>query len=156
GTPKITDFGLAKKLEGTPGTALSANASPSDEAIGTPGYSAPEQVAKRLQEIGPCSDVFALGTILYELLTGRPAFKGATTPETLGRVREQEPTPPQKLYRGVDPELEAVCLKCLEKKPGNRYVSAAALADDLGRWLRGKPTLARPRRWPARLWRRVR
>jgi serine/threonine-protein kinase len=152
GTPKISDFGLAKNLEAELGTSRSSSSGPADVPIGTPGYSAPEQVARSLQEIGPRSDVFSLGAIMYELLTGRPAFQAVTPPEALRRVLEQEPTPPRQLHRGVDPELEAVCLKCLEKKPADRYPSAAALADDLGRWLRGKPTLARPRRWLTRAW----
>src|SRR4029077_6304495 len=118
--------------------------------MGTPAYMAPEQAAGRSREIGPASDTYALGVILYELLTGRPPFQG-TTMEILDQGRHVSPLPP----RGSEPEipanLETICLKCLEKEPGKRYSSASALAADLRRFLEKKPILARPISAPARL-----
>jgi serine/threonine-protein kinase len=144
GTPKITDFGLARRLEGD------ATLTHDGKVRGTVYYMSPEQARGDNTEIGPLSDVYALGVVLYELLAGRPPFKGATNYDTLVLVRAQDPPPPRTFNPRVDPELEAVCLKCLEKKRTARYASAAQLADDLGRWLRGERTKARPRRWPAR------
>jgi serine/threonine-protein kinase len=145
GTPKITDFGLARRLESD------ATHTHDGKIRGTVYYMSPEQARGDDTEIGPLSDVYALGVVLYELLAGRPPFKGATNYDTMVLVRTQDPPPPRSFNPRVDPELEAVCLKCLEKKPTARYASAAELADDLGRWLRGERTKARPRRWPARL-----
>lgn len=139
GTPKIADFGLAKHLQeekdGRSETETGA-------ILGTPGYMAPEQSAGG--DIGPSVDVYALGAILYEALTGRPPFKGATPLDTLQQARNDDPVPPAQLQRGVPRDLQAVCLKCLEKSPKNRYAAARELADDLGRFLRGEPTRARP------------
>jgi WD40 repeat protein len=137
GTPKVTDFGLAKFLDGAASGLTQAG-----EVLGTPSYMAPEQAAGG-REVGPAADVYALGAILYEALTGRPPFREPTVAETLARVRDQDPVPPARLRPGCPRDLETVCLKCLEKEPARRYRSAAALADDLRRFREGRPVLAR-------------
>jgi serine/threonine-protein kinase len=149
GTPKIGDFGLAKLLDAEGGETAP------DAVLGTPSYMAPEQAEGRAKEVGTAADVYALGAILYETLTGRPPFKAATRVQTLNQVRAAEPVPPRHLRREVPPDLEAVCLRCLAKRPEQRYASAEALGRDLGRWLRGEPTAARPLPWYARAWRRA-
>jgi tRNA A-37 threonylcarbamoyl transferase component Bud32 len=136
-TPKVTDFGLAKKLDEAGQTATGV-------VMGTPSYMAPEQADGKTEEIGPLADVYALGAILYECLTGRPPFRAATVAQTLQQVIEVDPVPPRQLNPESPRDLETVCLKCLRKDPQRRYHSAAALADDLRRWLDGKPILARP------------
>jgi WD40 repeat protein/serine/threonine protein kinase len=136
--PKISDFGLAKRLE------EESVHTQTGSIFGTPPYMAPEQAEGRRREFGPATDVYALGAILYECLTGRPPFKGATLLDTLEQVRTQEPVPPRRLRHGLPRDLESVCLKCLEKKPERRYASAAGLADDLRRFLNGQSTRARP------------
>jgi serine/threonine protein kinase len=146
-TPKITDFGLVKCLEGEAGPTQSG------VIIGTPSYMAPEQAAGGSREIGPATDVYALGAILYELLTGRPPFLGATPLDTVHQVRYQEPVPLRRLQPRAPRDLETVCLKCLAKEPLRRYAGAAALADDLERFLAGKPIQARPVGQAARWWR---
>jgi tetratricopeptide (TPR) repeat protein len=143
GTPKITDFGLAKQLEGEAEVCPGAPRTESGVILGTPGYMAPEQAADG-REVGPAADVYALGAILYECLTGRPPFKAATVLETLEQVRSQEPVPIVRLQPRTPRDLQTICLKCLEKGPARRYASAAELADDLGRFLDGKPIEARP------------
>jgi eukaryotic-like serine/threonine-protein kinase len=150
GTPKISDFGLAKLLDAEGGQTAP------DAVLGTPSYMAPEQAEGKAKEVGPQVDVYALGAILYQALTGRPPFKGATKMETLDQVRTLEPVPPTRLRREVPRDLEAICLKCLEKAPGDRYGSGGALAEDLERWLGALPTLARPLGRLGRGWRLVR
>src|SRR4051812_2501035 len=145
GVPKNTDFGLAKLVDGDSGQT------PSEAFLGTPSYMAPEQAAGRTRSIGPLSDVYALGAILYELLTGRPAFRADTPLDTVLQVINQEPVPPSRLQPKVPRDLETICLKCLEKMPGSRYADAGELADDLGRFLAGEAIRGRPT--PA--WRRA-
>jgi WD40 repeat protein len=135
--PKITDFGLAKKLDEEGQTQTG-------EIVGTPSYMAPEQASGDKRQIGPASDVYALGAILYELLTGRPPFKGPTPLETILQVAADEPVPPRRLQPKLPRDLETVCLKCLQKQPAKRYASARALAEDLRRFLAGEPVAARP------------
>lgn len=130
--PKIADFGLAKfQSEGFSGTI-------SGTILGTPSYMAPEQAAGRSKEIGPAADVYSLGAILYELITGRPPFRGSTWMETVRMVVEQPPDPPHLLNPRVDRALEAICLKCLQKGAADRYATAEALAEDLAALLRGE------------------
>jgi serine/threonine-protein kinase len=150
GTPKISDFGLAKKLDDVAGPTRSG------AIMGTASYMAPEQAAGWLGKVGPPTDVYALGAILYELLTGRPPFKGAAPLDTVLRLLQAEPAPPRTINPRVDRGLEAICLKCLEKEPQRRYDSALALADDLANWRAGEPIRARPRPWGWRVWRVVR
>jgi serine/threonine-protein kinase len=136
GTPKVTDFGLAKKLD-------EAGQTVPGMVMGTPSYMAPEQ-AEGQEDVGPLADVYALGAILYECLTGRPPFKAATSGDTILQVISADPVPPRQLNAGVPRDLETICLKCLQKDPARRYASAAALADDLHRFLANVPILARP------------
>jgi serine/threonine protein kinase len=138
GTPKISDFGLAKQVEEDSGQTRSGT------ILGTPNYMAPEQAEGRNKDVGPLSDVYGLGAILYELLTGRAPFRAATVLETLDQVRNQEPVAPHLLRPGVARDLETICLRCLQKEPARRYASAAELADDLARFVNGEPIRARP------------
>jgi len=138
GEPFVTDFGLAKRVDSP------AEMSRSDTVVGTPNYMSPEQARGRHKDLTTATDIFSLGAVLYHLLTGRPPFQGPTPWETLRQVVEQEPPRPSAVNRQVDPDLETICLKCLEKTPALRYASAEALADDLGRWLRHEPIQARP------------
>ena len=143
-TPKITDFGLAKQLEDSQGqTATGA-------VIGTPSYMAPEQASGDSQEIGPAADIYALGAILYTLITGRPPFQGETAFDTIMQVIEQEALPPTRLQSKIPRDLETICLKCLLKDPERRYETAQALADDLRRFLEHRPIVARPIGWVER------
>lgn len=148
--PKITDFGLAKQVP-TPGSAEASAMTQSGAILGSPSYMAPEQASGQGQTAGPTADIYSLGAILYELLTGRPPFKGVTPLATLMQVTHDEPVPPRRLVPGVPRDLETICLKCLEKTPARRYPRAAALADDLGRFLAGESIQARP----AAVWERA-
>ncbi len=138
GTPKITDFGLVKKLDET------AVLTQSGAVMGTPSYMAPEQALGNIREQGPASDIYALGAILYELLAGRPPFKAASPMETLLQVAADEPVPPSRLQPKVPADLETICLKCLEKAQARRYATALALAEDLRRFQAGEAIQARP------------
>jgi serine/threonine protein kinase/WD40 repeat protein len=145
GTPKITDFGLARKLD-------EAGQTQTGSIMGTPSYMAPEQAGGH-KDVGPSCDVYSLGAILYELLTGRPPFKAATPLDTVLQVLSDEPAPPRQLNGRVPRDLETICLKCLEKAPQRRYPTARALAEDVGRYLAGEPIQARPAGRAERLWR---
>jgi tetratricopeptide (TPR) repeat protein len=138
GQPKITDFGLAKRLE------MSSGRTATDAFLGTPSYAAPEQARGDNKRVGPPADIYALGAILYECLTGRPPFKAPTPLETLAQVCLQEPVPPRKLQPKVPRDLETICLKCLHKESSRRYASGQALAADLRRFLNGEPIWGRP------------
>jgi WD40 repeat protein len=138
GVPKLTDFGLAKQLEGAGGLTETG------VVIGTPSYMSPEQAAGHNSSLGPPADVYALGAILYEMLTGRPPLVGPTPLETLTQVLERDPVPPRQLQPRVPRDLETICLKCLQKDPARRFGSARELADDLRRFLRGEAIHARP------------
>lgn len=150
GVLKIADFGLAKRMDGV------ADHTQTGEVLGTPSYMAPEQAEGRRKEIGPATDVYALGAVLYEMLTGRPPFKGGTPLESLRQVTTHEPTPPSALSPAVPRDLEAICLKCLEKAPARRYASARELAKDLRRFLDGLPVLASPGGVVRRTWKWLR
>jgi serine/threonine protein kinase len=143
GDPKIVDFGLAKPLDGFASTVSDGPQTRTGSVLGTPGYMAPEQAASK-KTIGPPADVYALGAILYELLTGRPPFEGESTLETLLRVTSEEPVQPRSLRPKIPRDLETVCLTCLAKEPERRYPSAQELAKDLGRFLADRPVKVRP------------
>jgi WD40 repeat protein len=138
--PRVTDFGLAKLLA----EREEAVRTQTGAIVGTPAYMAPEQAGGHSREVGPAADVYALGALLYEVLTGRPPFLGETVLEVLQQVRGREPVPPGQLRPGLPRDLETICLKCLQKEPPKRYTSAQALADDLGCFLDGRPIQARP------------
>jgi WD40 repeat protein len=137
GAPKVTDFGLAKRVDVAGPTASNA-------VMGTPSYMAPEQAAGKSKELGPAVDIYALGAILYECLTGRPPFRGTTPVDTILQVISDDPVPPSQLQRRLPHDLETICLKCLRKVPLQRYVTAGVLADELMRFLNGEPIQARP------------
>jgi serine/threonine protein kinase len=143
GEPVISDFGLAKLLDANANADLLTL---TGQVLGTPAYMAPEQALAGSGKVGPLSDVWALGVILYELVLGRRPFTGKG-PELTEQILSSDPPRPRKLARKLDPGLETVVLKCLQKEPARRYASAAALADDLGRWQRGEAILARPDGW---------
>jgi tetratricopeptide (TPR) repeat protein/tRNA A-37 threonylcarbamoyl transferase component Bud32 len=147
GTPKVADFGLAKWLD------VESGLTRTDHVLGTPSYMAPEQTGGGSASIGPTADVYALGAILYELLTGRPPFRAATALETLEQVKSVEPVAPARLRPDLSRDLETVCLKCLQKEPARRYPSAAELAEDLRRFGVGEPIKARPVGVVERAWR---
>jgi serine/threonine-protein kinase len=138
GHPKITDFGLVRLTSGGPELTRTGC------GVGTPAYMAPEQATGNNSVIGPGVDIYALGVILYQMLTGRPPFEGQSAAEILRKVSEEEVVPPSRVQTQVPRDLETICLKCLEKNPARRYASAQGLADDLHRFLDGKPILARP------------
>jgi WD40 repeat protein len=143
GSPRITDFGLAKAFE--PGSDHAPGGITATNAImGTPSYMAPEQAAGLTRELGPSCDVYALGAIFYECLTGRPPFRAATPMDTLLQVMNEEPVAPSRLNPAVPRDLETIALKCLAKVPAKRYASAEELADDVARWRKGEPIHARP------------
>jgi WD40 repeat protein/serine/threonine protein kinase/tetratricopeptide (TPR) repeat protein len=137
-TPKITDFGLAKKLDADAGQTRTGS------ILGTPNYMSPEQATGQIHAIGPATDIYALGAILYELLTGRPPFQGESAYDTLRRVATAEPLPPRSLVGGMPRDIETICLKCLHKDPRRRYVDALELARDLRRFQDGETIRARP------------
>jgi serine/threonine-protein kinase len=138
GSPKVSDFGLAR-VDDEAGLTLTG------VAVGTPSYMAPEQARGELRAVGPPADVYALGAILYELLTGRPPFRADSPAETIQQVIHQEPVSPARLNSSVPRDLDTICLKCLRKSPRHRYATALELAQDLGRFRRGEPIVARPR-----------
>jgi hypothetical protein len=135
--PHVTDFGLAKKIDGD------SQRTRTGTILGTPSYMAPEQASGKIHELGPACDVYGLGALLYELLTGRPPFRSETALDTLEEVIDRDPVPPRLLNAKVDHDLETICLKCLEKQPRDRYGSAEELAKDLERYLKGDSILAR-------------
>jgi serine/threonine-protein kinase len=145
--PLITDFGLAKHVSSQSQLTMAGS------IVGTPSYMSPEQAAGKIEEIGPWSDLYSIGAILYELVTGRPPFRAATPFETVRQVLDTEPVSPRQLNPAVPRDLETICLKCLQKERGRRYSSTQELADELGRYLRGEPIQARPIGQAARLWR---
>jgi serine/threonine-protein kinase len=147
GVPKICDFGLARRITGD--STMTENAA----RVGTPSYMAPEQATGKLSAIGAPTDVYGLGAILYELLTGRPPFRAETASETERQLISKEPVPPSRLNAKVPRDLETICLKCLRKEPERRYASAATLSEDLRRFLDGRPIQARPIGWGGRMWR---
>jgi serine/threonine protein kinase/dipeptidyl aminopeptidase/acylaminoacyl peptidase len=145
--PRVLDFGLARHAQDD--SKLTQSGAP----MGSPSYMPPEQAAGRTRATDERSDVYALGAMLYELVTGRPPFQAASVLETLKLVLETEPASPRLLNPTVPPDLETICLKCLEKEPGKRYATAQALAEELGRFIRDEPIQARPVSAPEKLWR---
>lgn len=147
GLPKVTDFGLARQLD------ADSSQTRTGVVMGTPSYMAPEQASGQTHAAGPAADVYALGAILYVMLTGQPPFKGATSLETLDQVRGKDPVPPSRLQPRLPRDLETICLKCLAKEPERRYASAQELAEDLRRFQNGEPIRARPVGNGERVWR---
>jgi len=145
-TPKITDFGLAKQLDGVQGRTESGM------ILGTPSYMAPEQAEGKSRDVGPAADVYALGAILYEMLTGRPPYAGESPLETMLQLFQIDPVPPTRLQPKIPRDLETICLKCLHKEQAKRYPNGNALAEDLQRFLAGEAILARPASVPERIW----
>jgi serine/threonine-protein kinase len=156
GTPKVSDFGLAKFLDGPTDATTLEQVTPTDAFLGTPQYMAPEQAACQSADVDERTDVYGLGAVLYHCLAGRPPFGGKSSVEIAHRVLTIDVTTPRALNRAIPADLEAVCLKCLEKEKDRRYESAAAVGDDLNRFLRGEPTVARPLPWFTRTGRKLR
>jgi eukaryotic-like serine/threonine-protein kinase len=146
GTPKIADFGLVRRLEADSGETGTGS------ILGSPSYMAPEQTTGA-EKAGPAADQYALGATLYEMLTGRPPFRGSSTIDTIDLVRNTEPVPPSQLLPRMPRDLEAICLKALQKDPARRYPDVSAMAEDLRRFRAGEPILARPVSGPERVWR---
>jgi WD40 repeat protein len=144
GVPKLADFGLAKSLEHDSHTQSGA-------IVGTPSYMAPEQAQGQTRAVGPAADLYALGVLIYELVTGRPPFRGTSVLETLEFVRSAEPVPPGRLVPRLSRDLETICLKCLEKEPARRFATATELVEELERFLEDRPILTRPVPAPVRL-----
>ena len=144
GTPKVVDFGLAKLAAPADAATAPDGLTRTGDVLGTPSYMAPEQASGVVSALGPRVDVYALGAVLYEALTGRPPFQAPSVLETLIQVMARDPVAPRSLQPAVPRDLETVCLKCLEKSPAKRYATAGALADDLRRYLNGEPVVARP------------
>ena len=145
--PKIIDFGLSKWLAGESRLSLSGS------FLGTPAYMSPEQTDTVNSEVGIAADIYSMGIILYESLVGQPPFKGESLELTIRKIRESDPTPPRSFNTSIPRDLEVICLKCLRKEPAKRYGSALELANDLDRFARGEPILARPARFPEKAWR---
>jgi serine/threonine protein kinase len=141
GDPMIGDFGLAKQLGDSPDAVELTGLG---RILGTPAYMAPEQADTSRGNVGPASDVYALGSLFYEMLTGRRPFTGGSVQELLLRIQSEKPAPPSQLRQEIPRDLDLICQKCLEKDPARRYASAAALAEDLERWMRGEPITNRP------------
>jgi eukaryotic-like serine/threonine-protein kinase len=153
GMPHVSDFGLAKRLAGPGGESGETGLTQSGAVLGTPPYMAPEQAGGQSKSVTTAADAYALGAILYEMLTGKPPFQAETPAELLFHVLHTEPMPPSRLRPQLPRDLEIICLKCLQKDPTQRYRSAEALAEDLRRWLRGEPIQARPVGRVEQLWR---
>ena len=148
GEPHLTDFGLARLVESESTVTRTL------EVLGTPSYMAPEQAAGNNAPVTSATDVYGLGAVLYQLLTGHPPFAGGTTYETIKLLLETEPRQPRLLNPKIDRDLSTICLKCLEKDPQRRYSSALALAEDLEHWLKHEPIQAR-RTWSFRSWQKM-
>ena len=145
--PRVTDFGIARRMDDDSTLTITG------DILGSPAYMPPEQASGRSGEATAASDVYAMGAMLYEMLTGRAPFTAASRGAVLEMAKSQEPLPPRKLHAGIPAELETVCLKCLEKEPSRRYATAAELAEEMARFLRGDPVLARPVSAAGRAWR---